>query len=301
MDEYIKINTLEEIAEIAEIAVNEVGEIKLNFVGKFNFVANLINESLEDVHDIACSFQESTCPSNLHMNHGMYIHKKSDGIANIINELRSKRDSNRALISLINQDDIVGSGDKPIPSFLILQFNIVENILFVTAYFRALEVSKFLRINLEEIRIVSEKIKNVITDIKEINLTIFAFRAYIQSNINTLERAKIDQLNAPQMFVLLKNDCTRLIDLLTQKLQFSTIIEYECFKRILEWIEDGESSKSINPIYLKPLVRSLLNTIIEISKKLKQLRERSSHSEEIKVVQQEYIEKLNNLIRELRS
>ena len=85
--------------------------------------------------------------NELHINHGSYI---GDGLEHIIDELKNKPSSNRALFSLISQKDISKSGDNPIPSFMIFQTCIDDNILYCSVYFRALEVSTFLRINTEE-------------------------------------------------------------------------------------------------------------------------------------------------------
>jgi thymidylate synthase len=98
---------------------------------------------------LAKDYQNPVKPPSLYINHGEYI--TSDGIVHIINELKLKQTSNRALLSLINQEDIIGSGDNPIPSFMVLQFSLEGEELYVTTYFRALEVANFLNVNLEEI------------------------------------------------------------------------------------------------------------------------------------------------------
>lgn len=298
MSEYNKINSFEDIIELSKSEIET--EYKMNFNIKVNFDINLIQNSIEDVHNLALDFQNPECPDNLHMNHGMYIH--SDGIDNVISELKNKKNSNRAIISLINQKDIIGSGDNPIPSFMILQFSIENNEqLYVTVYFRALEVSTFLRVNIEEIRIIIQSIHNNFIDLKNVSLNIISFRAYIRENISILERAKLDQLTQIKILGKLKKEPTELIELIQKKMKTSTVIEYESFKTILECITDDDSKKDINIAYTKPLIITILKEIIKISKELKINREKSSHSIQIDEYQKQYKTKLTELIKVIRN
>jgi len=290
MSEYEKIEDFERIIELSKSNIMS-GKYKINFNIKVNFDIKLIENSLQDVNQLAIDFQNPKCPENLYINHGEYIHKKGNGVDNVIKELREKNNSNRAIISLINQEDIIGSGDKPIPSFMILQFSIEDgNQLYITVYFRALEVSNFLRINIEEIRIIIESIKSKIINIDKVFLNIFAFRAYIKEDINPLQRAKLDLIKDPK----------ELIELLEEKKTFSTVIEYKIYEDIVNWI-NKDSSNYIHQSIKKPLIKKLLNNIIIISKEIEDLRTKSSHSHDIDKKQNDYKNKIDKLIKELRN
>ena len=57
-------------------------------------------------------------PPALYMSHGEYIHRHGDGIQYLIDQLVKKPTGNRAIISLIDMKDLIGSGDDPRPSAL---------------------------------------------------------------------------------------------------------------------------------------------------------------------------------------
>lgn len=134
-----------------------------NLIMHGDFSYDEVNSGIIKSHEsIAKEWQDITKPDHLHINHGEFIHKYGDAYEFISQELIKKRDSNRAVISMINMKNIIDSGDEPIPSFMLLQFGFSNDNftkLFVTAYFRALEVSRFLPINLAEIAMFIKKLK----------------------------------------------------------------------------------------------------------------------------------------------
>lgn len=300
--EYKTITSLEEVSGLAIKEING-DDYRINFNLKVNFHKELITKKMEDVYQDALDFQNSSLPASLYMNHGEFIHKFGDGIKNVVNQLKEKHASNRAIISLINQEDIMESKDNPIPSFMVLQFSIENHDqLYVTAYFRALEVSKFLRINTEEIRQIIEKIFLEHRSLEQVFLNIFAFRAYINSDINPLKKPKIDTFTQKNIFKYLKKEknLSDFIGLLNEKKTSSTVIEYSSFEDILSWLEDEEFSDQIHSSLTKPIVISILKEIIFLSKSLKDLREKVSHSQELTDTQDKFKEKIENLISEIR-
>lgn len=299
-------NNIDDFEKIIELSKIEIGtaSYKLNFNLNVKFNLGLIKASLGDVHEIAKNFQAPECPDNLYMNHGQFIHVKGDGIKNVIKELRDKANSNRAIISLINQCEIVDSGDNPIPSFMVLQFSIEGSTLYTTVYFRALEVSKFLKINIEEIRLIISQINNSFIDrIKDVSLSIFAFRAYINTQINVLERAKIDRIPQKDLlkYLLVSSNLEDLISLLQQRKQSPTVIEYQSFEYILSILVDKDYSSMIHPDLCKPLTIKYFKEIIELCKELKKLRQFSSHSSQVTEIDEKYQNKIEMIIKELRN
>lgn len=299
----VTIDSLETIIKLAQSEITQPH--KMNFNLNVEFGIDLLNHPITSVTKLATDFQNQECPKNLYMNHGEYIHRNKDGIKNVITELQTKVDSNRAIISLINQCDIVGSGDEPIPSFMILQFRLENKTLYVTLYFRALEVSKFLRINIEETRMILKEIyDSFVSKIENINLTIFAFRAYIKENINVLERPELDQKTEQEIFKLLKQDPnTSLIPLIEEKKQLSTKIEYQSLQIICNWLEDEDDDikNFINDKLKRPIVLSHIKQIIGIMQNIEGLRCKISHGVDLDVEEKKYSAMMDALIREIRN
>jgi hypothetical protein len=300
----------EEITDLEDISIKAKEKIGsdaylINFDLKVTFKKNLINNCMSSVYQDALDFQNPVCPDTLHMNHGEYIHKCGDGINNVINQLKEKHASNRAIISLINQENIMESKDTPIPSFMILQFSIEDSTkLYLTTYFRALEVSKFLRINTEEIRQIIEKILAKNIQLNEIYLNIFAFRAYIDLDINPLKKPKIDTYDKQDILKYLlkeQSNLNELIELLNEKNTSSTVIRYLSFQNIIDWINDSNFNSIIHSDLKKPLVNQYFKEIVDILVELEKLREQTSHNELIDEKQKLYKNNLNQLIKVLRN
>lgn len=298
---YDEITNLEDISRKAISKIPNESYL-VNFDLKVKFNRNLVNTSIRDVELLAKDFQESECPKTLYMNHGEYINKKTDGIQNVINELKKEK-SNRSLISLINQEDIIDSKDTPIPSFMILQFSIEEGTkLYVTTYFRALEVATFLRVNTEEIRLIVKRILNSYLAVKEIYLNIIAFRAYNKPERISLIKPKIDLFGESEILKhLMKDRFDELIPLLDEKKYVSTVIEYQSLEYIIKLINDEVFKKMTHENLQKPLVLIILKEAVEILKELKKLRQIASHHSNIDDKEKEFKEKIEKLIQEIRN
>lgn len=292
---YTYVTDFEQIVKFAETLVKESGrDVQLNFTLQVAFDATLLKEpQLQDVSQLASDWQAIDRPETLHFSHGQYIGE--DGIQYIVDELRSKPDSNRALMSLISQEHLVGSGDTPIPSFMILQFSRVGETLYATAYFRALEVSKFFRINVEEIRLICERIRSDQRDIQLIHLTVHAFRAYFNRNINTLEVPRLDLLREVHLLKILESDPSELAGLIRDKKKHTTVINSNPFRLIAGLLADNKLSQKIPSHPNKPLIDRLLAEIIAKSQKLSDSRKSSSHHNDV----QQDAEALAELIGQL--
>lgn len=159
-------------------------------------IAELKHSFILEKMELAELWQQPSRPTQLKFNHGEYLNKKSKSAVNyLIEELKIKSDSNRACWSLINMESLIDSGDKPIPSFLILQAGISDDYstLSITCYYRALEIKKFLPINLAEICLIASQINNAFGHkFKNIEITIHAFNAYVKDDFTCLNRAELD-------------------------------------------------------------------------------------------------------------
>jgi hypothetical protein len=205
--------------------LNSVEETEKKEVFNWHWTVDIPASDLErvkmtDVAAEAAQWRQPSPAADMYFTHAEYY---GDGIQHIIDELKDKPTSNRALYSLLAQKDISKSGDNPIPSFLTFQCSIEKEILYCTATFRALEVSNFLRINLEEIRQNLVEICTKLPAIEKVHLHIFAFHAYVRSvPAAALRRPKIDVMFSHELLLLMQNGDVRELDMLLGELAQST-------------------------------------------------------------------------------
>lgn len=185
--------------------------------------SDLEKVKMTGVTEEATQWRQAIPAADMYFTHAQYY---GDGIQHIVDELKHKPTSNRALYSLLAQKDISKSGDDPIPSFLTFQCSIEKEVLYCTATFRALEVSKFLIINLEEIRQNLVEICTKLPAIEKVHLHIFAFHAYVRSvPAAALRRPKIDVAFLPDLLILMQDgNVTELDALLGEVAQSTTAV-----------------------------------------------------------------------------
>lgn len=271
MISYERVDSLEKVAEKARTDIKPEMH-RINYIISCGITKkDLVKNNLKDVEDKARSWSASICPSDLYFNHGQYI---KGGLKYIAEELKRKPSSNRALYSLLNQDDIDGSGDEPIPSFMIFQSVLEAGCLYCTVYFRALEVSEFLRVNLEEIRQNIVSLENSSVSFDYVKLMVVAFRAYNKPGFSSLERPKLDQMSALKILSKLENNPHEFGGLIKEKKVSYTVIDSTSFRHILECLEDD--ARKI-PVSNKRYVISLIKQAICLSDKLAGIRLRHSH------------------------
>lgn len=233
---------------------------------------------------------------------GMYFTHRQfyrDGVQHIIDELKAKPTSNRALYSLLSQSEISGSFDKPIPSFLSFQCSIEKgNHLYCTATFRALEVARFFRVNLEEIRQTLAEICESLQTIETIHLHIFAFHAYCDSQATSLRRPKIELVNDETLLLMMQDDKATDLDLLLRGLRKSTTVvssvKLKTLKRILE--RDSRESRLGRQLSVKQaLLVERLDEAIHASDELNRLRQSASRGRNTSAAIQRFQVAIDNL------
>lgn len=286
------ITSLEKFVDQAVLEVDK--DFTLNYMISNTISINDLKENpISDCTDEAILWAAKEKPKELQINHGQYI---ETGLDYIISELKRKETSNRALFSLISHEHIVESKDLPIPSFMIMQCNIYQDTLYCTSYFRALEVSTFFRINLEELRLKICDIYKEIPKFTNVKITIFAFRAYINENINTLKKPEIDRLTAIQIFKMLSSNRRQLAALLREKSHASTVIETDSIQYLIESLDD-DSIKISN----KRLIIIKAKEAITLSNDLLDLRKIASHHHEIEELNQKFHTCIMEIAQELES
>jgi len=284
--EIIEAKSLGELAAEAAKKCEERTITNLILRGEFPY-KEVDSEFIKMNDDVAQKWQTPIRPVDLFINHGEHINRFGDGKEFLVDELRRKKDSNRACLSLLNMGDIIGSGDKPIPSFLILQFGFAEDStdkILVAAYFRALEVSQFLPINLSEISQYIRFFKSKFPTIERFELTIMAFRAHLIRQFHCLRKAAIDAADPVDIAIAVERGHVKTIrQWIDSKMTVSESVIctdglevlYKALMRCEEKYEEA--------------VRNDIKEVLDAMKQLREIREVSSHSE--------LIDKLNKDIR----
>ena len=301
MDSFKEITNLHDIVSDA-LGVCATGGEKgffLNLSLKHRFPVTVLAEPhILDASEGAADWQSVDCPSHLYFSHGQYI--GFDGLTNLISELRHKEHSNRAIISLINQSDIVGSGDMPIPSFMIFQCTIFDSVLFVTAYYRALEVSKFLGINVEELRLMIKSIYESLRRFDSVALHIFAFRAYVKENFNPLLKSELDRLDSLSLYFVIKQNPRELSVMLRDKARnaYSTISLSEPLRALKRALTEERGKNEIREELRSPRVMRKVDELIVLGDAINEMRKNTSHHNDIDTAATRFREELEKLARE---
>lgn len=266
-------------------STKEYGAINNFNMSLYTSVSNFL-ESVETMFEndieIAKDWQLEESPASLYYNHGEYMHTKDkNSIKYIIDELKGKATSSRAIIPLLKLDDVLKGGDSFLPSLDIIQFGFMseeKTELSMTVYMRALEVKNFLKINICEIYLLIKEITDEIRSINKVNINIIAFRAQYKENFSCFRKADIDMLESYDimMYTMLK-DVSKIISLLENKLGLSeTIIHLGGLEHLYNSIlRDKED-------FYKEDLRDSLKILIDSMKDMKDLRERTSDYESIK-------------------
>lgn len=292
-----EINSLEEVWGAASASCREGP--KFNLLLCYQFPISLVDSDFVRLYEEkAQEWQRDPAPGNLFFSHGEYF-RGEKGIQHVLEELRSKGASRRALVSLLDMDEIIGRGDEPIPSFMVLQFAFEGESLYVTAYFRALEVEQFLRVNIAEICLWVRRIRDELAGVRlaVVRLVILAFRAYRDPEF-ILERALMDR--EPQgrvATVVAKGDMAELIVWLEDKKKRRSAIETERFGEIVTALEEFKASYT-------PKFYSSVRAALATMQRLKNARKRASEGinvdgeyERLKALLDECIGELKGLER----
>ena len=290
--QYKQIDTFDTIINDASLACS--GGPVHNLSLSYEFFPELIYSPFVKVHEKkALEWQADPAPSNLFFSHGQYFHGEK-GIQYVINELKAKSSSRRAILSLANMDDFIGSGDKALPSFMTAQFAIESDVLYVTEYFRAVEVGAFLPINITEAALLIKRIVEAVSRPRLVRLLMLAFQAHLTPSFHCLEKASIDMLMGGEIGVVVAQKNTgRLIEWLEGKKLFESEIALHGLEEMLSAVKHCENAYS--PSFISSLERSL-----KMLTEIKAMRGSSSVEATLSRRRDEYLELIDSAISELR-
>lgn len=237
--------------------------------------ADLQKVRMVDVSAEAAQWRNAEPAEDMYFTHRQYY---GDGLNNIIDELKRKSTSNRALYSLLAQKNISDSGDYPIPSFLTFQCTIEKEILYCTASFRALEVSHFLKVNLEEIRLNLVDICGAFPALEMVRLHIFAFHAYSRpAAVATLRRPKIEVVPEGQLLRLMQlGDVRELEGLLAGLAKSTTVVSPKSLRALLGNLQMPDGGLHANILSKRGLLEPQLQDAIKACNELAESRKAAS-------------------------
>jgi hypothetical protein len=289
--DYVRIEKFDTICEDARSAC--ANGVVHNLLLAYEFDIGVTQSQFVNLHEAeASAWQSASPPPNLPFSHGQYF-KGDDGMRHVIRELKSKSASRRALVSLVGMDDVLDTGDKAIPSFMIAQFGVIADCLYVTEYFRALEVGRFLPINLAETSLMIRRITREVSRPKTIRFLLLAFQAHLTPDFHCLEIASLDIVIGAEIGVAVTN---REFGKLLSWLQGKRKYESEVLTRGLEQMT---AAAKLNETHYSPLFISSLDQAVRLLSHVKQLRGASSDEEQIREEYAKYLTQLDVAIQEL--
>lgn len=237
----------------------------------------------------------------LYFNHGMHFAKAPyhSGIDYIIHEIGEKRTTSRAVLVTVNTKDISETApDALLPSLLSIQtgFDQDQTTLHVTMTLRALEVSRFLKINICEVLLIAKQIYSKYR-FSNIEVVISAFRVQIKEQFGCFLKAKLDtEAQQSRMMVTLSslrysdnsaviaNEIGEIIRLIQdKKLRSETVIVTNgieklqvCVATVKDMLPDGkgELKSKLDQVYV------CITKLLDLLNKLKQNRASSSEQTE---------------------
>lgn len=243
--------------------------------------ASLQDMTIEEERARAAQWRGRDCPPDMYFTHGQF----GAGIDHIVQELKRKETSHRALYSLLDQEIIEGSGDDPIPSFLTLQCQVEGERLHCTCTFRALEVAVFFKVNLEEIRQTLSDLYGAFPSVKKVNLTVFAFRAYLQPDSQPLLKPKIESMPPDDLLVILMGvdePAARVLDSLLAELENpSTVVVPDGLMTLHRLLQTKGSMLDSKIRAMASQLMIELPLAIEAANRLSSLRHKASSGEAV--------------------
>ncbi|TYQ18423.1 UNVERIFIED_CONTAM: putative phosphohydrolases [Acetivibrio alkalicellulosi] len=232
-----------------------------------------------DYGTLASKWQSSKCPEELYFTHGEnYYNSESnkEGISYIIDTLKKKSTSSRAVLSTISMKDIDGKEDYFLPSLMVIQFGFEkEDTLIITMYLRALEARRFLKINICEILHLAEQVrKDKRFDNIEVNIN--AFRVQIENGFSCFIKSELDKLATHEISkrdiqeIVRNKDINKIINLLEGKNRhIETVVVSKGIEELInsiEWVNRYENLEHYDV--------SILDSMKKISEALKEIKDK---------------------------
>ena len=260
-----------------------------------------------DYFTLAEMWERVTVPDDLYFNHGQCF--SIDGIHRIdeiANQLKNKPTSSRAILTTCDMQTIKQSSENRkselLPSLMSIQFSKDNsgNTLYVHMHLRALEASRFLKINICEIDFLLNRLIERGIQFETIDITLSAFRVQKKEKFNCFIKADIDNETTKDLTVIVAlGDMDRLCQMLTEKSDSTeTITHSEGIQNLYDSMIS--SNKLGGKIEYSENVISIIKDILEDYSKLDEIhKRRSTGSEEEENCENAINAKIKDLIDKL--
>jgi hypothetical protein len=257
-------------------------------------VSDLVGNThdLYDVQRQAKDWSNDSPSHSLYFNHGQYI---NESFPALVEELKEKSSTNRAVLSLAGEGANIPLDDNPFPSFLLMQFNIDDatQSLYVTAYFRAIELNNFLRINLAELKIYAERIISSLPRIETVQFAIFSAHAYFAENFSCLYKPELYTLRPLKLFDLMGSNIGDFTKLLEEVKNSRTVIELDQFENMKDYIDKARPEDVF--------IQRVSSELLECARKLAECRKKNSHGVKVEKLHQLFSSNIDKLVSALNS
>lgn len=268
-----------------------------------------IGEKKYNYFDLAEKWEADEVPDDLYFNHGSYFKVNgTSGIDFVKEQLSKKPTSSRIVLATYRMKDIIESLDDSIylPSLESIQFGRSKNSgeLLVHMQLRALEASRFLKINICEIAYILKKLRegNIVFD--KVEITISAFRVQKKERFNCFLKAEIDKLTAQKLGAKVNHGkIDELCKLLEEKRDgMETITKVNGIQNVFEAMKASNEEADENaPIRYADEILEMFKEVLDIYKRLDSIhRESSIHSEEEEQCEKNIDELLGKLVQKLK-
>ena len=250
-------------------------------------------------------WEATEIPPQLYFNHGVFLKtEEDDGIDFLVKELKKKPTSNRIILPAYNMQKVIDSLEDTIylPSLVSLQFGIVDGTLTVHMYFRALEASRFLKINICEIYYILTQLENKGIIFGRVDIVISAFKVQKRDKFNCFLKAEIDELDSIGICAkVMDGKIDEISELIQEKCDaMETITKMDGISNIYHSMEKSNKSDR-GEDYPDEILNNLRNTL-KTYEKLDEIHHlRSEITEEEKQYEEEICKLLGNTISALKT
>jgi hypothetical protein len=197
-------------------------------------------------------------------------------------------------------------GYKNLPSLESVQFSKDnDGTLYIHMHLRALEASRFLNININEVLYLLEMLKNENIEFEKVNITISAFRVQIKDNFACFLKAGIDSIPAPKLGIIVQaEEWMKICGLLEEKRDASETITHsggiEVLRDTINYFIELRQENGLPPLLDEGLPK-LLNEILENYNKLDNIQQtKSIQGEEERMIEEKIKNELNEVIEKFR-
>lgn len=280
--------------------IGGINNLYMNVESTLELFERDMSQNFENDIEIAKKWLQEETPATLYYNHGYYM-VATDGYGNskrginyVIEELIRNSTSNRAIIPLIHLQDVYDRRFDHLPGLNCIQFGFTnddKSELYCSVYLRSLEVNHFLKINISEVYLLIKEISKEIRSIRNVIISIYAFKAQYKENFSCFRKARIDMMSSGDVANLIyRQDKERVIAVLKDKFSVEeTVVNISGLEQLYDVMEkSGE--------YTDAIVKGLKEIINEMIKLQEEYR-KSSNYDEIRPIERNLHEKQNAYIK----